>query len=281
MTATSTPLARTATPPGRCPGGVVPVLQPGERQVHVPEHGSRRWVLSASLPHECLVMQDDASIPVSRRRNVGSNQRAKLHHQISFFPSPSVLRTLESFLWPSDSRITSYIHNAVFYDDQECAPCRCHLQACRGSWEGFRPCLGHLPRGPLLQERDHGCAIDPFGQLCQAGRAGRGHRQGRLRLGARRRDGRSLRPEHHDWTAGRGRAPPGHRQAPGLPSDDCRAGAAHSGLCQGRCGHHFHPRRAELDDPPAQVRVPDQGPRLQGWCCAQPGHAPVPDRARA
>lgn len=74
MTATSTPLARTATPPGRCPGGVVPVLQPGERQVHVPEHGSRRWVLSASLPHECLVMQDDASIPVSRRRNVGSNR---------------------------------------------------------------------------------------------------------------------------------------------------------------------------------------------------------------
>jgi hypothetical protein len=82
------------------------------------------------------------------------------------------VRTLESFLWPSDSRITSYIHNAVFYDDQECAPCRCHLQACRGSWEGFRPCLGHLPRGPLLQERDHGCAIDPFRQLCQAGRAG-------------------------------------------------------------------------------------------------------------
>ena len=102
---------------------------------------------------------------------IGS-KRAKLHHQISFFPSPSVLRTLESFLWPSDSRITSYIHNAVFYDDQECAPCRCHLQACRGSWEGFRPCLGHLPRGPLLQERHHGCAIDPFGQLCQAGRAG-------------------------------------------------------------------------------------------------------------
>jgi len=96
---------------------------------------------------------------------------ASLKHQISF-SFPSVLRTLESFLWPSDSRITSYIHNAVFYDDQECAPCRCHLQACRGSWEGFRPCLGHLPRGPLLQERDHGCAIDPFRQLCQAGRAG-------------------------------------------------------------------------------------------------------------
>ena len=83
MTATSTPLARTATPAGHRPGGVVPVLQPGERQVHVPEHGSRRWVLSASLPHECLVMQDDASIPVSRRRNVGSNRSASVQSCIT------------------------------------------------------------------------------------------------------------------------------------------------------------------------------------------------------